>query len=109
MGFYMRDALLKLLTDKLKTAERVVKEYDLYLERSNTDIFDQIPISSIDCRILGEFAKELGGNEGDFELLGIGQSLIEKIDQLALKECSRKDATDEALATFLTIANQSNL
>ena len=97
----MRNNLIKLSLSDLELAKKVTDDYPAYKQNAELSMWDPIPIESSGCRHLGEFLVKLGNTEeADYELIGIGQSLINQANALNDAEISNEDTDEEIFEKF---------
>lgn len=79
----MREKLLSLSLDKVKILEDCIENHEAYFSACEEFCTASMPTTSERSEATGEFIKELGHQLVDYELIGIGQSIISLAEKLA--------------------------
>ncbi len=87
----MRKQLIEICLERLAIANSCLEDYESHYQHSEMDMFSPIPTSSSDCESVGNLLKELGGALQDFELIGLGQTFLDKSQLLILVESKARN------------------
>jgi len=82
----MREKLVKICLERLAVTNSCIEDYEAYYQQSEFDMFSPVPTSSAECESVGNLIKDLGEALEDFELIGLGQTFVDKSNLLLLEE-----------------------
>ena len=87
----MREQLIEICRNRLAITDNCIEHFEAHKQAAELDMFSPIPATSEECTSIGNILKELGVAIKDFELIGIGQTFVDKSELLLLEESKAKN------------------